>query len=207
MTETQSTYEKQILAAIGSVVSAFQSNPHDFLYESDIQGVLLAEIRHRTTGTSIKVDRKNGSGGPYNLGVAYSEYHHRIDIACLNVQDAASHGTEPYMGYDTFIYDLPVLIGIEIKYRKMGDVFTIRDCFADMGKLTGLNVPKPIALGFVQSSGADAEHFFSARPDSDWSTRRLVRQVGGFDSVYGITPNEIWEYERMDSSAKQPVTA
>jgi hypothetical protein len=106
-------------------VGQFQKHPYHFLYERDIQCQMFAEMRSKIP-ESIPVPRSEGE--PYDLSLVYSEYgsrnsRDRIDLVCLN-PDAipkahpALFGSQN--GYDNYLYSLPILVGIELKYVQMG---------------------------------------------------------------------------------------
>jgi len=140
----------------------FQSSPYKFLYEHDLQALLFAKIRKRIP-ESITI---KGTGHPlteYDLSLVYTEYGNKIDVACVDVVRAQEYPTRIHMGSDIHIYELPILIGIEIKYRKLGDKFGIESCIADFIKLNSLNIHEPLVIGFIQND-QDAKSFFSSSP-------------------------------------------
>jgi hypothetical protein len=138
----------QILEALSTVVREFQDNPYAFLYEEDIRATLFYEIRKRIPDEVVV----NGTGAPeheYRLRRVYCEYGNKIDIACLKLDsDDGTQATNKR--FDTFIYNFPVEIGIELKYRKIGDAFTVQKSFDDYQKLKRLSIPNSFAISFIQ---------------------------------------------------------
>src|SRR5207253_6767002 len=119
---------------------------------SDLRAVLLAKIRSRIS-EELHIPRTARDELPYRLCLVYSEYKKRIDVACLDPQKAVEVLPEPQKGFDTYIYDLPVLVGIEVKYRKMGDTFGFSTCLSDLEKLKKLrDVQHAFVLAFVQNA-------------------------------------------------------
>ncbi len=179
--------ECAVLGSTNELVATFQAAPYAFLFESDLRAELLVRLRSRITH-KLPVPRTVAGTPPYSLALVYSEYRHRIDIACLVPQNVKDAQRTQYKGLDTFIYALPVHIGIELKYRKMGDVFDFSSCDRDYRKLSGLSstVQIPFVLAFVQDA-EDLESFLVP------SHRRMdpIQRILDFDSIYVITPTEI----------------
>lgn len=178
--------------AVREVIHAFQKNPYQFLYESDLQSSLYAAIKKLLPGT-VSVQ---GTGHPlanYELAPVYTEYGQRIDIACLDVESAQAHPTRIHAGIDTHIWELPVLVGIEIKYRKLGDRYICIDkCLADHDKLIALRVDNPLVLGFIQHA-QDVDCFFDTMHD-----RWARTQPTDADPLWGviiIAPNKVWQVD------------
>ncbi|MGL5490466.1 MAG: hypothetical protein ACRDC6_30065, partial [Shewanella sp.] len=153
--EIREVVEKSIIELFDS----FQAAPYSYLYESDIQSMLYSEIK-RKLPQLISV---SGTGHPhekYNISVVHTEYFKKIDIACIDVERYFDHPARIHKGNDIHLYDLPILQGIEIKYRKLGDKFGINACLSDMEKLQNIGIKEPVILGFIQND-ADVDDFFS----------------------------------------------
>lgn len=154
--EIREVVEKSIIELFDS----FQAAPYSYLYESDIQSILYSEIKRKLPHL-IGV---SGTGHPhekYNISVVHTEYFKKIDIACIDVERYFEHPTRIHKGSDIHLYDLPILQGIEIKYRKLGDKFGIKACLSDMTKLQNIGIKEPVILGFIQND-ADVDDFFSS---------------------------------------------
>jgi len=180
--------------AVQSVVLAFQASPFGFLYESDLHALLFSELRARLPHT-FSVPRSNASEPPYELRLVYSEYR-RIDLVCLDPFRAQAVLQEHHKGWDTYIYALPIHIGIELKYRKMGDIFDFAACRADLEKLKGLRasggVTHTLALAFLQDTRY-TEDFLSLAGLS-WR-ESTIDHVSNLNAIYVFTPKDMFRYE------------
>jgi len=190
MLPSHAEIESAVLASVNALAQRFRTAPYSFLYESDLQATLFVELRSRLTGR-LHIPRSGGGQPPYDLGIVYSEYYSRIDIACLNPAAVQSVATSTHKGYDTYIYNLPVFVGVELKYRKMGDDFDFRACLGDFGKLAGLSVARPLVLGFIQDA-SDEEAFLSAAPSS--SRRRSVSELSALSCICIVSPRNMWTF-------------
>lgn len=182
------------LSAINSVIAGFQENPYTFLYESDIQSALFCTLRERING-SVEVP---GTGGnKYTLHLVYSEYLDKVDIVCIDpekVRNLDRSSLRPYKGYDTYIYSLPIFLGIELKYIWMGYKKGFDILERDFLKLTKNSaqvgqIKNWVVLGFVQRN-EEARSFLS-----DARSRchlLLINSVDHLNHIYIVTPNEIY---------------
>ncbi len=97
---SQQEIEQAVLDSTNTLIDAFKSAPYAFLYESDLQAVLLTQIRSRLQ-VELKVPSSAPERPPYCLHLIYSEYNQRIDIACLDPEAASNVQPKPYNGFDT----------------------------------------------------------------------------------------------------------
>lgn len=167
------------------VIQEFQHNPYAFLYEEDIRATLFYEIRKRMA----EEKRVPGTGNPeheYRLRRVYCEYLNKIDIACLKL-DLDGDIQKPYKKFDTFIYNFPVEIGIELKYRKIGDAFTVQKSFDDYRKLKKLLIPCSIAVAFVQDD-RDLPGFLGTEPTEEIDSASMINLL---DGVFVVSKNSI----------------
>ena len=182
------------ISAINSVINDFHKNPYVFLYESDIQFALFSALRKRITGY---VEVPGTGGNKYILNLVYSEYLDKIDIVCFDPEtisklDASS--LKQNKGYDTYIYSLPVLLGIELKYVWMGYKKGFNILEQDYLKLTRKpstmeRIENWIVLGFIQRE----EETKSFMRDAENQCRLLsVNSVDYINGIYIVTPNEIY---------------
>lgn len=177
------------LEAVNGVVGRFKRNPYNFLFEADLQADLLMQLRNKISGT-VTVPRLSDPGGTYDLSLVYSEYGKRIDIVCLDAAQVPHRDElERFKGFDTYIYDLPVLIGIELKYLKMGDRFDFEACAMDYQKLKNLRVKFPLVLGFVQEEENVLPFLGAARADWWWEK---TSEVTGYNQVFVIAPKMMY---------------
>jgi hypothetical protein len=125
-----------------------------------------------------------------------SEYNKRIDVACIDVEKAPTVRTRRWRGLDTYIYNLPVFLGIELKYRSMGLGIPFTKCVDDYTKLTETPkrlVPHPVVLGFVQDHGQLSD-FLSSKPDV-WQLSG-EQQAGQPKTITIVTPREKLVYAK-----------
>lgn len=174
----------QILEALRVVTGEFQENPYAFLFEEDIRATLFHEIRKRIPEEMTV----SGTGAPeqeYRLRRVYCEYNKKIDIACLKSDSKAS--LTRHKGTDTFIYNLPVEIGIELKYRKIGDRFSLQESIKDYNKLRNNDVTHCLALAFVQDENGLSDFLGSNVAEKpDWS--RFIEKP---DGIFVFTKTDI----------------
>jgi hypothetical protein len=90
-----------------------------FLFESDIQSALFGELRKNVPE---KMKEAGSRGNVYELSLICSDYGQhgmgsdKVDIVCLDAKQISHFKGTPYKGFDVYIYHLPVLSGIELKY-------------------------------------------------------------------------------------------
>lgn len=196
---SNSEIEQKVVESIEWLIGEFQQAPYRFLYESDLQAMLLYDLRCRIN-TSIQIPRKARSENAdifYKLDVVNSEYKSKIDIACIDLEEVTESAANPHKGFDTYIYNLPVFAGIELKYRKMGDIFGFESCVCDFNKLEALSVPRPFILGFLQDE-KDVKSFLYRKP-AEWVCSTVSGDVqAGVIAI--ITRESISTYSRTPDS-------
>jgi len=104
--------------SINALIKAFQASPFKYLLESDVQCDLFQRLRSNVK-SSVKVP--SSAGESYLLDVIYSEYLDRFDLCCLDgdvIESKDKTYFSPRDGHDEYIYHLPVLLAIELKYIK-----------------------------------------------------------------------------------------
>ena len=178
------------------LIKIFQRAPYRFLYEHDLQALLFTKIRDSIPG-SISIRGRGHPLNEYELSAVYTEYLKKIDVACVDVESAQGHPMRVHKGMDIHIYELPILIGIEIKYRKLGDRFGIEACVADFDKLKKLNIAEPLVLGFIQSD-QDVESFFSAPPSGYNSVEVDIMEPLSMINI--VSPTKRWRVDVVEHS-------
>ena len=178
------------IKGIQRTIALFQKNSYAFLYESDIQATLFARLRMLLPET-ITIE---GTGKPlfsYQIPIVNSEYGKKIDVVCLNVEQAQFQKIRIHKNCDMSMFDLPIHIGIEIKYRKQGDRSSLNECITDLRKLEKCEVDVPIVLGFVQNA-EELEDFLSCTD--------MHKKVLGINEIIPVTttgiivvsPENVW---------------
>lgn len=186
--------KRAVIDSVNELIVEFQRSPYLFLYEEDLQATLFGKLRARLPG-SMDLDRSGSGAFPYRLGWVYTEYNGRVDIACLDPERVWALARVPHKGFDTYIYNLPMWIGIELKYRKMGDRLTFESCLADLKKLRGHagDIPVPFVLAFVQDQ-EDVHLFMNQASELPGSVRwgaGEVAEVSELDAAYVVSPQAI----------------
>ena len=107
---------------IKSFVKTFKKNPWDFLYESDIQGLLFSKIYSSLEEHTIKIPPEFPEVGGVHFNPVKTEYpyHSRFDIAILDSQleKLKAHYAKLYpISPERYVaWGMPLQMGIEIKY-------------------------------------------------------------------------------------------
>lgn len=196
---------QETLKSIRWLISEFQREPYHFLYESDLQAALMCDMRSRIN-TTIAVRRSAPSQPPYRLNLVSSEYSGvpsgkgvHIDVACIDIALAQKYPLKAPDDTDIYIYQLPVSVGVELKYCKMGDRplrsdWSFDACVADFTKLERLKLPHGIVLGFVQDDGV-ADTFLKGAP-KDWicSSKSGEPKAG---AIVIISPERVLTYAKL----------
>ncbi len=181
--------KSRVLDSVNVVVSQFQENPYKFLYERDIQCTLFSELR-RGISETVSVPRTGQCN--YTLDLIYSEYGNKIDLVCLDHDAITKLGRENLptsKSHDIYIYDLPILVAIELKYVIMGYNKGFNILEEDYKKISVLKgVKNSLALCFLQSD-REAEDFYAdmARQSSCMS----ISKIDCLNMVYAVSPTKI----------------
>ena len=82
-----------------------------------------------------------------------------------------------------------MFIGVEIKYRKLGDRMGLESCLRDMAKLRNLSIPTPVVLGFIQAE-SDVRSFFRNTPENTHVSEVNINSALGDINI--ISPERRW---------------
>ena len=187
--------KNRIIKSINTVIQQFQSNPYEYLRESDIQCALFTELR-KNIPEKIMVPRKIGNGQDFELNLIYTEYlyknlSNRIDIVCLDSTRIKEEHLETFKNLNTYIYNLPVLVGIELKCCTMGYKKDFNYCNDDYQKLSKFeDIYNKLAIYFLQDDEGIDKLYEEMKNDN--GEVKLISQIDHIDGKYVITPNEIW---------------
>lgn len=174
-----------LLAGLNAGIVEFRMNPYRFLYEFDIQSMLFCHLR-KCVPASIRV---RGSRKEYVLGLVYTEQprqHHEIDLACLDPVMVAT--TESYNrdhSNDNFIYQLPLLLGVDLKYAVMGLTANFcnpdKSCLKDWKNLQAIKegLKHCLVLGFLQSTEIADCFYKTVLPNRLQSPQGMLLQLDG----------------------------
>lgn len=185
----------------------FIPNPYDYLYESDIQAHLFAILRedmrrHGDSGSrGIPCTMKQkGMPDTVDLNLIYTEYAWRIDLVCLNPENAVRTTDSAYKSIhpkpkSESLWDQPLIYGIELKYSMTTKRCGLNHCMADFKKLKQYQTLRKeyspgfgfMVLCFVQDEGSFDEIEKEAAPG--WTPASLPYQD---DSIYFIAREGIF---------------
>ncbi|PKY10453.1 hypothetical protein B1757_10185 [Acidithiobacillus marinus] len=179
--------DKRVLDSLWVVIEEFRENPYAFLYEEDIRATLFCEMRKRMP-EMIKIKGNSAPEAEYQLREVYCEYGTKIDIACLDTEAEISR--DKHKGYDTFIYGIPIKVGIELKYRKIGDSFSVQESVKDYEKLKEAGVAHCLALAFVQDENK-LEDFLRPGTESKEMRRTWSDFCNNPEGVFVISKSKI----------------
>jgi hypothetical protein len=203
MSQTIIALEQAVLAASNDLVRSFQREPYNFLYESDLQSELFSRLRSRIDA-QIEIPRSAvPAEKPYRVHPVCTEYPTpagRIDVVCLDPDRTPDSGRRRHKSFDVYVYELPILVAVELKYLKMGDVWNLFGaCEEDRLKLRRLkDDPDParaighgLVLGFVQNLATAGPEFARAMKQLG-PELALRREVDDLDAVYFVTDDALF---------------
>lgn len=119
--------------AVADTINQFQRNPFDFLYESDLEGLLYSILRAKCDEKNLRTTFNNGgtSINPVKTHYRYPSiiaHRQHIDIVVLETDKLDDHMVEKYAQqlYGTankvhIPWHFPVRCAVEVKYLKVGD--------------------------------------------------------------------------------------
>ena len=187
--DSNMTIEERILFSVNQIIKQFQENPYIYLYENDIQCALFSELRKNITET-LQISSMTKSGQEYEISLIHSEYRDKIDLVCLDAEKTETFEKSPHKGFDTYIYDLPILVGIELKCVTMGYAKDISISQDDYKKLRDLkDIKSKLAICFLQSN--EQATTFSENTQKPHTIQKISK-INGLDGIFIVTPSEIW---------------
>ena len=135
---------KCVRAAIYQFEKKFQSLPFNYMSESDIQSELLVTLRNQLNwqieiNHPLDLKKKDESSFRKTVNLVNAEYNEKIDIVCLDpilAQEEMRRKENQNGRLSSFLWRLPILIGIEIKLVRFDDLrMGIDICKSDARKL------------------------------------------------------------------------
>lgn len=200
------TKSLKIRACVTDFCLQCQPHPFGFLNEASFQGSLLALLRSCINETVTF----NQRGKELDVNVFQAEYASRIDLACIDKNQADIKLKENKDKLDTKLQDilwrLPMFLGIEFKLQRYNYPNTIKDFFegleVDKKKLvnlkgTGLGqLQWWLVLGFVHEPEKVTKDIL-ANYDFIPCEEEGDRPVIGFDQTYVVTQKGFFQ-KRLD---------
>ena len=192
---------ERALLSIDLFCHEFRDNPYDYLLESDIQCALLSRMRE---GINKHVEVVGINRESYSLNVVNSEYLDHFDICCLNPEEIsviAKSDVKQNKGHDDYIYQLPTLLALELKYiwakqRKSFDIFT-----SDVSKIHNSKfndrLTNWMTICFIQhQDSADWQIKYS---DSNYKIAE-VNKIADLNASYIVAPESTYTVTRNVTS-------
>lgn len=191
---------ENILLTIKCFINRYQCDDNFlFLSESDIQCSLYSDLMKTVNyRLQLPITEKQGIERVHPvINIIQTEYS-RIDIACIDQEESIEEINKSLSAgksIDKFVWKLPLLAGIELKYLQYNYVTQqkVDDFRADIVKLEKIKEEKPdfvwVALAFVQNDSALKVIIGDKKP---YITRDEAEQ-GPIDFGYGflISPKQI----------------
>lgn len=122
----------------------FSPNPYLYLFENDIQSHLFCILRERIN-EKLLVNK-------YIIDLIHTEYADRIDLVCLDAESTLEkyRNNKNITFHKTHLANLPLLLGIEIKYLALG----YSKDYCELCRLDELKLRK-----YLKNRRDDAPHF------------------------------------------------
>ncbi|MCA6062965.1 hypothetical protein [Thalassolituus marinus] len=189
----------QCLKSINSLAISFQRYPFKYLLESDIQCDLFGRLRLEI---NEKISVPSSSESDYTLDLINSEYLDRFDLCCLNadvIESMSESDFQPNGKYDEYIYHLPVLLAIELKYikgkyRQKGD---FQKFLNDADKIRNSKfrskVSSSLCICFIQDESVFSYH----KSTYGNCVFTEVDSISELDNLYVVTPSSVYCVVKM----------
>ena len=189
---------ERAISSINLFCHEFKDNPYDYLLESDVQCALFSRLRN-DINQRVKVVGLNKEF--YLLNIVNSEYLDRFDICCLNPEEISSirkSDVTKHKGNDDYIYQLPTLLAIELKFiwarqRRNFEVFTSDAVKINKSKFNS-NVSNWLTICFIQEQeSADWQIEYS---DPDYKITE-IQNISELNSSYIVAPEATYQLTKM----------
>ena len=154
------------------------------MQERDIQCALHAKLRNEI---NQQVNVVGVNQPTYKLNLINSEYLNSIDLVCLDPSGIENLSIENAKkkqehGQDWYIYHLPVLLGIELKYIWMGQTRGVKIFTDDVKKLKeSTGVANWLSICFIQDKLTEEKHLLKL---SKHQTYKPVQRISDCNNQY-----------------------
>ena len=184
----------KLVKSTNEYISEFRENPYHYLLERDIQCALFSKLRNRI---NQKILVKGINQPDYELNLINSEYLNSIDIACLDpeaINNLSSHDTPQENGKDLYIYHLPILLGIELKYIWMGQNRGVNIFLDDVVKFRKYNdvnnrLGEWLSICFIQDEETVEKHLLKLSSSHSYDS---VQNIGMLNEQYIVGPRNTY---------------
>ena len=191
--------DQKCLTSIDGLINNFQSLPFKYLLESDIQCDLFNRLR---VDVNENMSLPSDSNEDYLLDLIYSEYLDRFDLCCLDFEQIKSMDRsqlESLGNIEEYIYHLPVLLAIELKYLKgtykKSDHF--KSFLKDIAKIQDSEfndrVKSWLCICFIQNE--DVLTFQKNKFNNYTFTE--IKRISELDSAYVVSPKSVYKLTEM----------
>jgi len=188
---------KQLVESINAFSLEFKKEPYSYLLENDIQCALFAKLRK---DINQHVDVVGINEDKYQLNIINSEYLDRFDICCLNKEKISKIKRADVIqnkGNDDYIYQLPVLLAIELKFiwarqRRSFDIFT-----SDVNKIEQSQFKEKVdywlSICFIQTKNAMDWQLENSNKDYLISEIATIERL---NTSYIVSPKATYKLEK-----------
>jgi len=210
----------RILDTVKTFVSDFQKKDRlEFLYEADIQANLSYELAKAIGNLNVTFYSDDLSTEAEKLSLITREYpvasessRGRFDIACINPEMIEQYfkwrleiNKNKPIGINTICWELPLLVGIEIKYSIIGNEGGISGIQKDLEKLKSYNdyykkrYNRDDRLTFTKDFQYLALQFFQDEDrfdeliEEEYEKFQQVNEINHFDCVYLVGKKRIFK--------------
>jgi hypothetical protein len=180
---------KSLLEAVNEYITEYREMPYHFLLERDVQCGLFSRLRNEIN-RSLTVEGINREN--YELNLINAEYLDNIDVECLDPETIGSLKIDDLKqenGNDWYIYHLPILLGIEIKYIWMGQDRPSSFFTSDANKFKNSKFKKKTAnwlsICFIQDEKTEERHL---RKLSRSHSYEVVPYIDKLNELYVVGP-------------------
>ena len=189
-----------LLNSINSFVSLFREDLYGYLLESDVQSSLFEKL---IKDIDLYIDVEGIRDKKiYKLNLIYSEYLQWFDICCLNIEEIEVIKDSPiyalHKGHDDFIYQLPVLLAIELKFIKGNRPGNLQKFIQDEEKIMNSEyrdrIKNYLSICFIQNQKI-AEFHIDNKP-SEYKIDE-VDKIEQLDISYVISPEKTYALTRI----------
>lgn len=190
---------ERALSSINLFCHEFKDSPYDYLLERDVQCALFSRLRN---DIRKRVDVVGINKESYNLNVVNSEYLDSFDICCLDPEEISAikkSDVKQTKGNDSYIYQLPTLLAIELKFiwarqRRSFNTFT-----GDVKKIENSKfrskVSNYLSICFIQEQ--DSARWQIKYSDPDYKIIE-VQDIVDLNSSYIVAPEATYQVLKME---------
>ena len=189
---------ERALFSINLFCYEFKDDPYDYLLESDVQCALFSRLKN---DVNQRVNVVGINKESYKLNVVNSEYLDRFDICFLNPEKISlirKSDVQQNKGNDDYIYQLPTLVAIELKFiwarqRRSFDTFT-SDVVKIKNSKFNSKISNYLSICFIQEQSSAEWQIKNSDPDYKITE---VQRICDLNSSYIVAPEATYQVTKM----------